>query len=70
MEITFQQTNKSLFELLIGKSIADGIQGTVGIAKEVGEHIHMTIDARGAKAGYYCEYMIRCPAQNKRTHYY
>lgn len=44
MQIASENPRKSLLELLIGQSVAKGIDGTVGIAQEVGEHVEVAVD--------------------------
>ena len=44
MEVSLHETREGLFELLIGKSVAEGIDGTIGVAEEVGEHVDVAID--------------------------
>ena len=52
-------------ELLIGGSIAEGIDRRVGIAQEVGKHKDVDIDTGRAKAGDNCKYVVGCPAGDK-----
>lgn len=44
MEIPFDDASESLFELLVGHGIAEGIDGTIGVAQEVSKHINLEIE--------------------------
>ncbi len=41
---------ESIHELLIGGGVAEGVDGAVEIADEVGEHVDVDVDARRAEA--------------------
>lgn len=74
MPISFEYPGKCLFELLIGKGIAERVHGTVGIAEEIGKHVQVLVGAGRvpAKALDQGQHMIGRPtghktAQDKRN---
>ena len=68
VKVTLEQPHEGLFELLVGHGVADGVDGTVGVAEKVGEHVDVAVDAGGAEAGDDGEYVIWRPAGHEGTH--
>jgi len=54
VEVALHDSYKSLFELLIGKSVAKWVDGRVGVAEKVCKHVDVGIDAT-AKAFHHCK---------------
>ena len=50
-EVPLHDAFESVLELHVARRVAEGVDGRVQVAEEVGEHVEVHVDARGAKAG-------------------
>lgn len=64
VKVSFHDASESLFELLIGESIAEGVDGGVGVAEKVGKHVQVTVDA-ATKTLNHRQYVVRRPTDHE-----
>ena len=72
-QVTLHDPLEGALELLVGGGVAEGIDGAVEVAEEVGEHVNVDVDAAGAEAGDDGEDVVGRPAgdegaQDDRDH--
>ena len=53
------------FELLIRGGVTEWVDGAVGVAEEVGEHVDVNVDAGGTEAGDDGEDVVRRPTSDE-----
>ena len=65
-EVPLHDAFESVLELHVARRVAEGVDGRVQVAEEVGEHVEVHVDAGGAEAGDDGDHVVRRPARRER----